>query len=497
MNRRILIVSLLALGLAAFLCQSSMAQEKYEAKWKSLDKRPIPSWYKDAKFGIFIHWGVYAVPAFAPKGKYAEWYWNQIGGPIQGNPEQKREGESWEFHKKNYGANFEYHQFAPMFKAELFNPTEWAEIFKESGAKYVALTSKHHDGFCMFPSKEANQSWGRAWNSADTGPHRDLLGDLSDAVRKEGLKMGFYYSLYEWYNPLWQIDKKTYIEKHMIPQFKDVVTRYKPSIIFSDGEWDLPSSDWKSEELLAWLFNDAPSKDDVVVNDRWGKECRHHHGDYYTTEYGSGMANDVHPWEENRGMGFSYGYNRNEDLKEYRTSRELVLMFVDLVSRGGNLLLNIGPNGDGRIPVVMEERLRDMGKWLKVNGEAIYGTRPWKTNCQWSEGQIPKVEYGGEFQVKYDINEVTKKKSSDKSVVEAFLTKKENDLFAVCPIWPGDTFTLKNVTPSDSSEITMLGMDGKLSWEKKNGNIVITLPKLHPGEAPCEYGYTLKITNVK
>ena len=124
--------------------------------------------------------------------------------------------------------------------------------------------------------------------------------------------MGYYYSLYEWYNPLWLTDKPRYIREHMFPQFKDLVTRYKPAIIFSDGEWDLTSEEWHSPELLAWLFNESPVKDDVVINDRWGKDTRHKHGGYWTTEYTPGMTGMDHPWEESRGMGFSYGYNRAE-----------------------------------------------------------------------------------------------------------------------------------------------------------------------------------------
>ena len=203
--------------------------------------------------------------------------------------------------------------------------------------------------------------------------------------------MGFYYSLYEWYNPLWLTDKPRYVREHMFPQFKDLVTRYKPAIIFSDGEWELPSSEWHSPELLAWLFNDSPVKDEVVINDRWGKDTRHKHGGYWTTEYTPGMSGMDHPWEESRGMGFSYGYNRAETLEDYHTGRELVIMLVDLVSRGGNLLLDIGPAADGTIPVIMEERLIQIGDWLKVNGEAIYGTQPWKAAPK------PKIEYNKEF----------------------------------------------------------------------------------------------------
>jgi hypothetical protein len=163
--------------------------------------------------------------------------------------------------------------------------------------------------------------------------------------------MGFYFSLYEWFNPLWLRKIRTSTcERHMFPQFKDLVTRYSPSVIFSDGEWELPPSKWHAPELLAWLYNDSPVADKVVVNDRWGKETRHTHGGYYTTEYGAGLPARRIAWEENRGIGHSYGYNRNENLDDYATGQRLLLTLLDTVSRGGNLLLNVGPTADGRIP---------------------------------------------------------------------------------------------------------------------------------------------------
>src|SRR6195256_1409147 len=377
----------------ALAASRALAQQHYEANWASLDARPSPAWYTDAKFGIFIHWGVYSVPSYAPlhiKGEtmYAEWYWNSLN---------KNNSSTRKFHDRVYGPNFQYADFAPMFKCEFYDPDHWADIFARAGAKYVALTSKHHEGFALWPSKEASATWGRPWNAVETGPKLDIVGDLTAAVRRTNVKMGFYYSLYEWYNPLWLQDKPRYIREHMTPQFKDLVTRYKPAIIFSDGEWDLPSADWHSPELLAWLFNESPVKDDVVINDRWGKDSRHKHGGYWTTEYTPGMSGMDHPWEESRGMCFSYGYNRAEHLEHYHTGRELVTMLVDLVSRGGNLLLDIGPAADGTIPVVMEERLIQIGDWLKINGEAIYGTRPWKATRQWSAGDVPKIEYNKEY----------------------------------------------------------------------------------------------------
>lgn len=231
-----------------FLVSSVHAQIKYEANWESIDSRPIPSWYNNAKFGIFIHWGPYSVPAFSKVGTYSEWYWNQLV-----KKDKKGEvNEYKEFHKRVYGDNFAYPDFVPMFKCELFDADQWANVFKESGAKYVVLTSKHHDGYCLWPSAESDKSWGRPWNSTNSGPMRDLLGELTNSVRNKNLKMGIYYSLYEWYNPLYKADVDLYVNKHMTPQFKDVVEKYAPSLIFTDGEWDHPYTACKAIAVLSY-----------------------------------------------------------------------------------------------------------------------------------------------------------------------------------------------------------------------------------------------------
>lgn len=480
-----------AWGLVLLVQAAVCGAQTYEARWESLDGRPTPQWWSDAKFGIFIHWGLYSVPAWSVRGEYSEWYWNRITG------DKAKNGPWWQYHAKTYGTDFPYAGFAPMFKAELFDPDHWADVFERSGAKYVVLTSKHHDGFCLWPSEQANKSWGRPWHSVDIGPHRDLLGDLGDAVRAKGLKMGFYYSLYEWYNPLWLADRALYVEKHMIPQFKDVVTRYEPSVIFSDGEWDMPDKNWRSEELLAWLFNESPCRDDVVVNDRWGKDIRHKHGGYYTTEYGAGMADASHPWEENRGMAHSFGYSRTETLSDYKTSRELILMLIDLVSRGGNLLLDIGPDGDGTIPVIMEERLIQIGDWLKVNGEAIYGTRPWRNTIQWTEGKRPDVAYGAEYKAKYDIAELTGPPAGDKAVIAAFFTAKGDTLYAICPRWPQKEMVLKDIEVSSDATVTMLGVAQPLNWRRSGRDVVVQVPTLSVDETPCEHAYVLRLTQVR
>jgi len=486
-----------ALALAALfvfpaqLTTGLAADARYEATWESLDKRPVPGWYLDAKFGIFIHWGVYSVPSWGAPKTYSEWYWNNMA-------DKKPDNVWWQFHKKNYGENFEYKDFAPLFRAELFNPDQWADVFYRSGAKYIVPTSKHHDGFAIWPSAEASRTWGRPWNSMETGPKRDLLGELATAVRKKpGMYFGFYYSLYEWFNPLWKADKARYIAEHMHPQFKDVVTRYKPSIIFSDGEWDLTSAEWKSPELLSWLYNESPSRAEVVVDDRWGKETRHHHGDYYTTEYGAGMKDATHPWEESRGMGYSYGYNRAESIDDYKSARELILVLADLVSRGGNLLLDIGPTGDGRIPVVMQDRLIEMGNWLKVNGEAIYGTRHAGRDCQWSEGQRSKQGYG-EYKEEYNLMaQVGQSPKAGKAVKQIFFTRKPGALYAITPGWPGRTLTVRNVKTAPNTTVTLLGLDGVIKHTVRGDDLVLEMPSLDGDQLPCLYAYSFKITGAE
>ncbi|MDQ6679178.1 MAG: alpha-L-fucosidase [Acidobacteriota bacterium] len=482
----------LLLGYA--LCAS--AQQQYKANWESLDQRATPSWFLDAKFGIFIHWGVYSVPSFAAAGvpkeqQYAEWYWHSL---TKGRNDPDAPGAAtWKFHQRVFGADFPYQNFAPMFRAELFDPDRWAEVLAGSGAKYVVLTSKHHEGFALWPSREASATWERPWNSVEAGPHRDLLGDLGEAVRRKNLKMGFYYSLYEWYNPLWLTDKPRYVREHMHPQFKDVVTRYKPSIIFSDGEWELPSAEWRTPELLAWLFNETSVKDEVVVNDRWGKDTRHKHGGYYTTEYTPGMSGMDHPWEESRGMGFSYGYNRMERLEDYHTGRELVLMLVDLVSRGGNLLLDIGPTADGRIPVIMQQRLHEIGDWLKVNSEAIYGSRPWTQTRQWSAGEQPHVEYNKEFMTAYDVGKLSEKPAAGKASIEAFFTKRGNDVFAILPRWGRGAFTIKDLEGSSLKTVTLLGSDLPLKWQRQGRSVSVLLPDL-PEHLAKQPAWVLKLS---
>lgn len=444
-----------------------VAQKDYQPDWESINSRPIPAWFEDAKFGIFIHWGLYSVPAFSPTitdsvgiyDRYAEHYWRRLIEP------SKTQHYFQDFHNRVYGPNFKYQDFARDFKAEMFNPEEWAGLFKGSGAKYIVLTSKHHEGFTLWPSEF---SWN--WNAVDIGPHRDLLGDLTTSVRKKGIRMGYYYSLLEWYNPLYK--KETigqYVDMHMLPQMKELVNKYKPDILWTDGEWDYTSDILKSTQFLQWLYNDSPVKDKVVVNDRWGKETRGKDGGFYTTEYDLVHNDDSkevtfsHPWEECRGIGGSFGFNRRENLEDYSTSKELIHILINKVARGGNLLLNIGPTADGRIPVIMQKCLHDMGQWLKVNGEAIYDTRKWA-----------------------DAPAVTAKTTH-------YFTSKGKDLYLITTQWQDKPIVIENVGKSIS--VTLMGYNGKVKYSTSGNKITIFPPAITPANNPCQSAWVFKVKN--
>jgi alpha-L-fucosidase len=322
----------------------------------------------------------------------------------------------------------------------------------------------------------------------DVGPKRDLVGDLADAVRDRGLRMGLYYSLIEWETTKTgrtasgrfipeevmeshSIPLPRYVDDHVLPQLRELVTEYEPALIFADGgEWDHDEEFWRTKDFLAWLYNHAPNRDEVVVNDRWAKGMPGHHGDYFSSEYqdAEGVGTE-HPWEESRGMGRSYGYNRAETIDHYRTSKELVHELIDVVSRGGNLLLNVGPTADGRIPVIMQQRLRDIGTWLDVNGEAIFGTRPWRTGASDAANDAvgPIVRF----------------------------TRKGSDLFVHLLEWPDGPVRIEGVSPRDGFTIGLMGFGGSIEWQQEGGSILITPPQMSPADVPVPYAYVFKITN--
>lgn len=452
---------------------SAWSQENTDP-WREIDNRQIPEWFSDAKFGIFIHWGVYSVPAYRALSEkkyasYAEWYYARVMfDTVNGGAA---------FHERNYGKDFDYHDFARDFKAELFDPDDWAGMFKNSGAKYVVLTSKHHDGFCLWP---ASDPYKEKWNSMNVGPRRDLVGDLTKAVRDQGMKMGLYYSMIEWessptgrQSSSWWLPEEVH-DKYRIPEeqyvamvnqdLRDLVNKYDPALLFSDGgEWDGDENYWGTKVFLNWLYNDSKVKDEVVVNDRWFKGCVGKHGDYYSSEYEDAPGLGVsHPWEESRGIGGSYGFNRAENIEDYHSSKQLIHELIDIVSRGGNLLLNVGPTADGRIPVIMQERLEDIGAWLTINADAIYESRA-----------FPKGRSGNE-QVRF--------------------TQKDNSIYAICMEWPGKYLTLDGFSGLENFKIEMLGIEGDLEFSSNNGRILIQTPQLNPGNNPSQDGWVFKVS---
>ncbi len=472
---------------------AGLSAQTYQPNWESLDKRPTPQWFKDSKFGIFIHWGVYAVPGWSTKGNYAEWYQQGL---------QTTDTARQQFHKAKFGDRT-YYDLAKDFKAELFSPDEWAKLFERSGAKYIVLTSKHHDGFTLWPNKEANTTWGFKWNTGDVGPKRDLLGDLFRAVRKTSVHAGMYYSLYEWFNPLWKSDPKKYATDHMWPQMTELINNYQPDVFWTDGDWDAPAETWKSQEFLAWLYNESPVKDKVVVNDRWGSGVRFHHGGIYTPEYQPDLDFEDHDWEESRGMGYSYGYNREEDAWDYNSAQSLVIALIDKVSRGGNFLLDIGPDEHGKIPPIMQERLLQIGDWMKINGEAIYNTSRWKTPVQWGEGKRDykgnNEHVTGDWKTGGDIMlKLTVDPDPGYAVKEIFYTynKKENNLYAIFPKYPSDKkIILKDMQLPAGTAIHFLSTNEKLSWQQTNLDIVVTIPEYNPNTIKAPYAFALKIAN--
>ncbi len=474
----------------------STGAQPFEPNWNSIDSRPIPDWFGDAKFGIFIHWGPYSVPAWSPKGTYSEWYQYWLEKKTLFGNGKFTGTEVYDYHQQKYGKYFSYYDFAAQFKAELFDPNEWADLFEKSGAKYVVLTSKHHDGFCLWPNQQANDR-GFPWNSSLVGSYRDLAGELSKAVKNTSLKMGFYYSLYEWFHPWYnQENLGRYIDQHMIPQIKDLVTRYSPDIVWADGEWEHTAETWKSKQFLAWLFNESPVKNTVVVNDRWGKGIRQKHGGYFTTEYESGLSLNK-PWEECRGMGFSFGYNRAEDIQDYSSAKTLVLMLCDIVSKGGNLLLDIGPRADGQIPVIMQQRLLEIGNWLTVNGEAIYGTKPWKKAVQWSEAReivhVKKEQayLGSDYILKETIDP-----DPGQSVKELFFTYKNQNLYAISPIWK-EQWEIRDIDILPGGKIILLETGQELNWYETDEGVLISFPEYDPNIIKSDYAYAIKISKVR
>jgi alpha-L-fucosidase len=282
----------------------------------------------------------------------------------------------------------------------------------------------------------------------------------------------------------------------MQPQIRDLVENYRPDVLWTDGEWSMEPEYWKTPEFLAWLFNESSIAETVVINDRWGKGARHKHGGYYTTEYESGMEGD-HPWEECRGIGFSFGYNVNETEEDYASAQSLIYLLINTVSNGGNLLLDIGPDALGNIPQIMQDRLLEMGAWLEVNGEAIYGTRKWERSCQWSikgkKNWKPKDTHylPADFILKQTVDP-----EPGYAVREIFFTGKEDALYAIVPGWPGEDLLIRDLKLEPGARISLLGTDLAVDFREEGKHLLISIPDLQPEQLPCEHAYVFKINGI-
>ena len=459
--------SLCSVSMGCLLALAACGDGKtYEAKWSSLDQRPVPQWWVDAKFGIFVCWGLYSVPAYAPTSEakrhagYAEWYQGRL---------LTNHRDFVPFNEKHYG-KMPYANHVKSFTCEHFNADEWAALFKRSGAKYTILTSKYHDGYALWPSAETPY-----YNSVALGPGRDLCAEFTTAMKKAGIKSGFYYSLLEFANPLYPkalpavrganpMPIRTWSAQMNLPQMKDLVTRYQADLIWPDGDWDYPDGDFLSEQFLAWLFNESPVKDTVAVNDRWGK-CRGKHGGFYTTEYGTEKEKSVasasqHPWEENRGIGYSFGLNKFETTEHYLSNTACVELLVSVVSRGGNLLLDVGPDPEGMIPVIMQERLLAIGKWLEVNGEAIYASR---------RGTLR----GGK---------------------RVYTTDGKTARYVIDFNLDGKPFTVGGI--QGPVKVELVGSSVSVEFNCEGDKLTIKPPALAPAAAPCESAWTYRVTAI-
>lgn len=340
----------------------------YEPDWNSLDSRELPQWYDDAKIGIMIHWGVSTVPNFGDEWFW--WHWKEDWNPDYIN-----------YMRKNYKPDFSYQEFAPELTGELFDANQWVDLIEKMNAKYVVLTSKHHEGYTLWPSPYAP-----GWNTVDVGPKRDIINDLARALRSRtnDIKFGLYYSLYEWFHPLYLQDKSkrtnNFVQNKIMPELKELITKYKPEVLWSDGDWEQTEDYWQSKEFLAWLFNESPVNETVVVNDRWGlvNWCKHGSFRNCWDRYNPRTKLDF-KWENVMSIDKeSWGWREGANLSSYFSAYELISEIVTTVSCGGNILINVSPTKAGNIPVIFEERISYISAFLSVNNEAIFSTRPWR-----------------------------------------------------------------------------------------------------------------------
>jgi len=445
----------------------------YQPTWNSISLHPVPNWFNDAKLGVLIHWGPSAIPAWAPidgnlhelineKGfeyyfthnPYVEWYYNTIR--IKGSPSEQ-------YHQKTYGSDFSYFDFAPMFNEAVidWNPDDWADLFHQAGMQYVVFVTKHHDGFLLWPSKYTNPYHKNYQTS------RDVTGELTAAVRQRGMEMGLYYSGgLDWtfndsiirdipshFGCVAQSPKFIeYVDAH----WRELIERYQPAVIWGDIGYPAKAN---LPKLFADYYNRIP---DGVINDRFAQEFpdeletseavtnpTNEHFDFITPEYSAFDRIRKVKWECTRGIGYSYAYNFNESPETHISFQDLVYLLVDVVSKNGNLLLGVGPMADGTIPPLQRQRLEQLGSWLEINGEAIFGTRPWIKAEATTKEEIP---------IRFTLKGNT---------IYAFLLGSSHDHCVV----------IESFQVEDEATIHLLGHDEPLRWQQQDQDLMVMLPE--------------------
>ncbi len=455
----------------------------YKANWESLKKHDeAPEWFRDAKFGIYFHWGVYSVPAYGN-----EWYPKWM--------HSKRQNKRYmEHHIKTYGEpdKFGYHDFVPMFKAEHFDAEEWAELFKQAGARYAGPVCEHHDGYSMWDSDMT------PWNAADTGPKRDITGELEKAIRKRGMRFvtTFHHERTKyWYPrvegwPTTSDDPKLQLmylnvsdelfNKIFVAKLAEVIDKYKPDLIWFDGRMEYIQNPYHLR-FLSYYFNNAK---------KWGRDVvvttkkKQYPPEISVQDFEKGRANTLtdYMWltDDTISMG-SWSYTTDLEVK---SSTKVIHDFIDIVSKNGCLLLNISPKADGTIPDNQRQVLLDMGQWLKINGEAIFNTRPW--HC-FGEGPTRLKKHGGFVgHVTYSAKDIRYTRTKDGKNLYAMVMGK--------PAGSKVTLNAVKAKAGSNAKVSLLGFEGTVGYEINGAqNLVIHVPDLENTKHQCKHAYTFKI----
>lgn len=477
--------------------------KQYEPNWESLANYEIPEWYSDSKLGIFIHWGPYAVPAFKSEWYPRLMYMDTANFTATYRPLGKPGPHSvYTHHKAKYGDQnkFGYKDFIPMFKAEKFDASEWIDLFKRAGAKYVVPVAEHHDGFAMYNSKFTR------WNATKMGPKRDILGELYKEGRKAGLTMGasthfaFNWSYYNkkdhfdtidpQYSDLYSKKGKDLYEP-VSKEFQelwwnrttDIIDNYQPDILWFDFYWDSENYKDYHPKMASYFYNSGlkRGKDLVLQNKNLHYKSFPEGTIVYDLERGKMAGIYPRTWQTDTSVGKN-SWCHTEGWKS-KEPGSLVDDLVDIVSKNGTMLLNIGPKADGSIPQDQQDILLAIGGWLDINGAAIYGTRCWKIF--------------GEGPTESEDGYMSEKKKQDDFQPEDFrFTTKDGKLYAIAMDWsPDGKGIIKSLAKGskhcewDVKNVRMLGSAEKLTWSQDDKGLSVSFPK----ERPCDFAYVFEI----